>query len=126
MAQAPAPQSAELRAQKLTIVDASDQPRAELGLSADGAVALSLRAPDGQLRLTLQAHEDRAGLSTFGERDATRSWQGWSRTEEQPDQSALQLMDRTGQLRLHLHASDSVPGMTLLNEAGAPLDAMPR
>ncbi len=121
-----AEQPAELRAQKLTIVDASDKPRAELGLSADGAVALSMHAPDGALRLTLQAHEGRAGLSTFGERGLTRSWYGWSSTEEQPDQSALQLMDRAGLLRLHLHASDGVPGMTLLNETGVTLDALPR
>lgn len=116
----------ELRVQKLTIVDDQDKPRAELGLAADGAVALSMRAPDGSLRLTLQSHEFRAGLSTFGERGVTRTWHGWSRTEEQPDQAAVQLMDRAGLLRLHLHASDTVPGMTLLNETGVPLEAVPR
>lgn len=122
---ATAPAPTELRVQKLTIVDEADKPRAELGLAADGAVALSMRAPDGALRLTLQAHEGRAGLSTFGDRGATRSWLGWSFAEEQGDRSDLQLLDRGGHLRLHLDASDGVPGMTLYNEGGVQIDALP-
>jgi len=120
------PTPAELRAQKLTIVDEADKPRAELGLASDGAVALSLRAPDGTLRLTLQAHDGRAGLSTFGERGATRTWLGWSFAEEQGDRSDLQLLDRGGHLRLHLDAPDGVPGMTLYNDSGVQIDAVPR
>lgn len=122
----PAVNLADLRVQRLTVVDEAGQPRAELGLAADGGVALSLRAPDGALRLSLQGHPQRAGLSTFGERDQQRSWTGWSFTEEHGDRAELQLRDRAGQLRLGAVASDGVPGLTLYNETGVTVDAFPR
>lgn len=116
----------DLAVERLAIVDGAGQRRADLGVSEGGAVALSLYAPDGSLRASLQAGEDRAGLSTLGERGATRTWLGWSRPQELGDRAELQLRDRSDRTRLDLHASDAVPGITLYNDAGVPMDVAPR
>lgn len=123
---APAPAvSTDMQIHRLTLVDDAGQTRASLGLAADGAVALTLNAPDGSPRLAFQAHDQRAGLSALGPGSLNRAWLGWGWTEERGDRAELQLLDRTGHLRASLSASDATPGLVFYNDAGVATESTP-
>lgn len=124
-ASAPPAATANLEVQRLLLVDAQGQARATLGVSANGAVALTLSAPDGSPRLVLQAQDQRAGLSALGPGGRNRAWLGWGYSEAQGDHAELQLLDQRGQPRLSATASDAAPGLTFYNDAGVPADSLP-
>lgn len=117
--------AADLQVQKLTLVDDQGRARATLGLSLDGAVALTLSAPDGSPRLVLQAADQGAGLSALGSGGRNRAWLGWGYSEARGDRAELQLLDRAGRPRLSATASDAAPGLSFYNDAGVATDSAP-
>lgn len=121
---APAP-PVDLLVQKLTLVDEQGRARAALGLSLDGAVALTLSAPDGTPRLVLQAADQGAGLSALGPGGKNRAWLGWGYSEARGDRAELQLLDRAGRPRLSATASDAAPGLSFYNDAGVATESVP-
>lgn len=123
---APAEQanSMDLQIHSVTLTDGAGQPRASWGVAADGAVALTLSAPDGTPRLVLQAHDQRSGLSALGP-EGNRAWLGWGYSEERGDRAELQLLDRRGQPRVAVTASDAAPGLTFYNDAGVAAESVP-
>lgn len=117
--------SMDLQVHRLTLVDGGGQARATLGVSPEGAVAFTLSAPDGSPRLALQATDQRAGVSALGPGGLNRAWLGWGWDEARGDRAELQLLDRRGQPRADLSASDAMPGLTLYNDAGVAVSSTP-
>lgn len=121
----PAAASSDLSVTHLTLVDAQGAPRAALGIDPQGVASFSLMAPDGSARLRLHGGAAESQVSALDDRGVVRGGLGWSSGESGTDQVGLVLRDREGAPREELHVAEGGPRLTLTNEVGVPLFAVP-